>query len=130
MIIKKKQSAIELEQLIALLETKTSVDLEVEFTYINKGFLLYHKATDRYARCAVLDDHEGINIEFGVLGKDAELVMSPLSNGETTLAAIQIFNWFSIESGLVMTTGKGFFPPLEVHRVGGVTKKYRTTEDK
>lgn len=130
MIIKKKQSAIELERIIALLETKTAIDLEVEFTYINKGFTLHNKPTDRYVRCSVSDDCEGIHIEFGVLGKDEELVMSPLPNSETTLAAIQIFNWFSIESGLVMTTAKGFFPPLEVHRVGGVTKKYRVAEDK
>lgn len=130
MIIKKKQSAIELEKLIALLETKTTIDLEVEFTYVNKGFLLYHKATDRYARCTVLDDQDGIHIEFGVLGKDDQLVMSPLPNGETTLAANQINSWFSIESGLVMTTAKGFFPPLQVHRVNGVTKKYRAPEDK
>jgi len=130
MILKKKQSAIELEQIIALLETKTSADLEVDFVYATKGFTLCHGPTGRYVRCSVSDDHEGIHIEFGVLGKDSELVMSPLPNGETTLAAIQIFNWFSIESGLVMTTAKGFFPPLEVHRVGGVTKKYHIAKDK
>lgn len=128
MIIKKKQQVIELEAILEkvnyLTETfnknlpENSAGLEVTLQYISNGVLLHEAKTNRYVRCAVLPDYEGICLELGVAGgDDKQIVMSILKNNETEKAGGHIWTWLVVNSGYVLTVeANGLLPKHSVAR--------------
>lgn len=128
MILKKKQQVIELEAILAKINNlsktlsesfpKESNDTVVTLQYISNGVLLHEAKTNRYVRCVVLPDHEGICMELGVaVGDDKQIVMSILKNNETDKAGGHIWSWLVVNSGYVLTVeANGILPKHSIAR--------------
>lgn len=125
MLISKSKETIEAEVIIHKLQYAPE-GKGGELSFRKSGFLIHDRVSTRFVICTVLDNNNGIAVEYNATNSPMNneyinCVMNKYPNGSSTMVADHIYKWFNVDDGELFIVNK-------THEVAGYVAGRRAGE--